>query len=177
MKRCAYCSGQGKKFTKEHVIPNWYIEHNKSPNDVSFLERAPKKFISEMVIRDVCDECNNRHLSGLDAYGKELYNRYFEHYVFEDEIVEFKYNYQRLLKWLIKCSYNSARVHNADLEVLKDYAEILIGGLRPPCGRACFLFTNGSSSQLMRTIFHLSLIEITQVSCMSQAGLDWVFSG
>ena len=124
-KLCAYCSQQ-KKLTREHVIPDWYINTDRSPNNLAFSERAPKKFVSEMVVKDVCGECNNTHLSSLDSYGKTLYEEYFHDFIFNGEAVEFLYNYQKLLKWLIKCSYNSARVHNADLEVLNGYAEYLI---------------------------------------------------
>lgn len=124
-KVCAYCF-QTNKLTKEHVIPDWYIRLNRSEDDVCFSERAPKKFVPEMVVRDVCESCNNLHLSRLDAYGKELYEKHFKSYVFKDQSVQFTYDYQRLLKWLIKCSYNSARANNADLEVLKDYARYLI---------------------------------------------------
>ncbi len=125
MKLCAYCK-QRKKLTREHVIPNWYINIDKSPDDTLYSERAPKKFISDLVVKDVCQDCNNFRLSQLDSYGKSLYDEYFHDHVFKNESIEFKYDFQSLLKWLIKCSYNSARVNNADLEVLEGYAEFLI---------------------------------------------------
>ena len=118
---CAYCE-QDKSLTKEHVIPNWYINFNKSDYDMHYLERSPKKFIdSASTKKDVCSTCNNNALSDLDSYGKELYEQYFGNFIYAGETPEFTYNYQRLVKWLLKCTYNSARVHNTDLEILSEY--------------------------------------------------------
>ena len=144
-KSCAYCA-QPKKLTREHVIPSWYINLDRSPDDLAFSERAPKKFVSEMVVRDVCEDCNNIPLSSLDAYGRTLYEEYFHDFVFKDECIDFNYDYQKLLKWLIKCSYNSARVHNADLEVLKDYTDYLINNEQLPSDIIVFCATVAPSN-------------------------------
>lgn len=95
-KLCAYCS-QPKKLTREHVIPDWYASIEKSPDDFAFSERAPKKFVPEMVVKDVCENCNNIHLSSLDSYGKKLFEEYFHDFVFKDEHIDFRYDYQNLL--------------------------------------------------------------------------------
>jgi len=131
MKPCAYCKSEGK-LTREHVIPDWYSAIEPTPDDITFSERAPSKFISELVIKDVCEICNNIHLSRLDAYGKELFLKYFYNYTFKDETISFSYDYDRLLKWLIKCSFNSARVNNTDIEVLNSYASFLISAEKLP---------------------------------------------
>jgi len=122
---CAYCS-QDQKLTKEHIVPSWFINIDRSPDDSSFLERAKKSFDAEMVIKDVCTQCNNTHLSKLDQYGRGLYTQYFSNYTYACESVEFEYDYDLLVKWLIKCAFNSARAHNTDLEILSGYAQHLI---------------------------------------------------
>lgn len=125
MKLCAYCKCK-KKLTREHVIPDWFINIDQSEDDRTFSERAPNKFVNDLVVRDVCRDCNNNHLSKLNSYGKGLHERYFQNYVYKDQDINFEYDYQKLLKWLLKCSYNSARVNNADLEVLHAYSDLLI---------------------------------------------------
>ncbi len=126
MRVCSYCK-KNKKLTREHIIPNWFLNINPSPDDIQFSEIVPRKFLStDSVIKDVCAECNNIKLSALDAYGKSLYNDFFIEHVFKDETIDLRYNYDLLCKWLIKLSYNSARVNKADLEVLNDYGKYLI---------------------------------------------------
>lgn len=152
-KLCAYCA-QDKKLTKEHVIPSWFINLDRSPSDLGFSERAPNKFVNEIVVKDVCEECNNHHLSKLDDYGKMLHEKFFSAYVFANEEVKFEYDFQTLAKWLIKCSYNSARINSADLETLRDYARLIISDQNLPDGVIIFcsliapskLHSSGTSS-------------------------------
>ncbi len=122
MSTCVYCK-KNATLTREHVIPNWFIQENKSELDTGFFEVSKKKFVKEIVVRDVCSECNNGFLSKLDSYGKELYGSYFSKFVFSGESVDFEYDANKLLKWTIKCSFNSARANGSDLEILNDYAE------------------------------------------------------
>lgn len=123
---CSYCN-KDKSLTHEHIIPDWYLKIDPSPEDEGFLERIPHRFLTtDIVIKDVCADCNNLHLSKLDSYGKLLYESYFAEHIYKGENVEFKYDYNILIKWLIKMSYNSARIHKTDLEILNSYAHILI---------------------------------------------------
>lgn len=123
---CAYCE-KNRKPSREHLIPNWYLKIDPSPDDVGFLERIKEKFTqSESVIKDVCEECNNIHLGRLDAYGKEVYDGFLKKYVFAGEEVNFSIEYLTFVKWLVKLSFNSARIHKTDLDILGDYAKLLI---------------------------------------------------
>ncbi|WP_269533510.1 hypothetical protein [Chitinimonas sp. BJYL2] len=124
---CSYCD-QDKAATREHIIPSWYYQHDPSPDDVGFMERAKGKIVkTELVIRDVCGDCNNGSLSELDAYGKELFLSHLARYVFKDSSESLCYDYERLVRWLLKISYNSARAHDSDTEILAQYKKIILG--------------------------------------------------
>ncbi|MGE3261658.1 MAG: hypothetical protein AB7K68_07775 [Bacteriovoracia bacterium] len=137
MSDCAYCDKPYEKNrTREHVIPSWYLKED----GISFNERSRNKVSNdEIVIRDVCAGCNNGPLSRLDAYGKSLYLQYFQNFVFAEEQVALKYDYQELVKWLLKISYNSARANNSDPEILGQYRSYLIGDAALPNGVMLFL--------------------------------------
>lgn len=126
MGKCAYCK-QEKRLTREHLLPDWYLKIDPSPEDTTFLERAKDRFISsDPVIKDVCAECNNVRLSQLDKYGKSVYTSTLSHFIYRDEPFSLNFDYTRFVKWLIKIAYNSARIHGTDIHVLEDYASILV---------------------------------------------------
>jgi hypothetical protein len=120
---CAYC-GQYKKLTKEHIWPKSIIR--RVGERLSYNPKAGKFLRMEMVISDVCGTCNNGALSDLDAYGASLYDRYFAHYYKGGEPIEFSVDFQKLAKWLLKLSYNAARVNESDHKRLSLYAPFLL---------------------------------------------------
>lgn len=125
MPTCAYCE-QPCIATREHIIPRWFIEARKELD--TFSARAPVTHLKgDLVVRDVCETCNNGVLADLDAYGKELYERYFATPLYAGEAVEFKFDRERLLRWLLKISYNSARAQNADFGILREYRKTILG--------------------------------------------------
>ena len=137
MLNCAYCDTPCKP-TREHVIPNWY---NRTPGDAStFNARAPMtQRDGDILVKDVCQKCNNGILSELDNYGKLLYDQFFANPLYLGDTVEFEYDGDRFLRWLLKLSYNSARVHNADSRILRDYRKMMLGEI-PLTGRVrCWL--------------------------------------
>jgi hypothetical protein len=125
MINCAYCDKRSQA-TREHVIPDWYI---RTPGEGTlFSARAPFTHVSgELVVKDVCSNCNNVILAALDGYGKELYEQSFISPVYTGEEVEFRYDGDRLIRWLLKLSYNSARAQNADIRVLREYRRMMLG--------------------------------------------------
>ncbi len=84
----------------------------KSPVTSTLLENVAgeteKIVTSEPTIRDVCRACNSGPLSSLDAYVCSLYDRYFQILVRSGEI-KFEYDFDLLLRWLLKIGYNTAR--------------------------------------------------------------------
>jgi hypothetical protein len=123
--KCAYCDDPCRP-TREHVIPDWY---NDTPGEAeTFSARAPLTHLKgDLIVRDVCGRCNSGVLSALDGYGKELYDRYFALPVYAGETVAFDYDGDRLIRWLLKLSYNSARAQNADVRVLREYRKAMLG--------------------------------------------------
>lgn len=125
MLTCAFCDRPATP-TREHVIPRWY---NDTPGDAeTFSARAPFTHRrGDLIVRDVCQACNNGPLSELDAYGKTLYDRHFAHTVWAGESVKVELDGTRLLRWLLKLSNNSARAQNADVSALREYRRVMLG--------------------------------------------------
>jgi hypothetical protein len=98
-----------------------------------FLSRSPQKFVAgEPTVKDVCVKCNNGELSRLDTYACELYDLFFHKIIEQGESVHFIYDYDQLLKWLMKIAYNSARIHGSDTGILAYYAKYILGNFRRP---------------------------------------------
>jgi hypothetical protein len=138
MNPCAYC-GQFKPATKEHVIPRWF--HTLANGElVTFNARQPLDHLKgELFIRDVCKLCNNGILAKLDSYGMELYQRYWCQPVFPGQTIEFNYDGDQLIRWLLKICYNSSRVHKNDEGILSQYKEYILGTANCPGKIAVFL--------------------------------------
>lgn len=94
--------------TREHVIPDWYCRL--PGEDETFSARAPVTHLrGDLIVRDVCRECNGGPLGKLDEYGKRLYERHFADPVYAGEPVTLAADGERLVRWLLKVSFNSAR--------------------------------------------------------------------
>ncbi|MDI9273135.1 hypothetical protein [Stenotrophomonas sp. PFBMAA-4] len=127
MKTCQYCDLSGD-LTKEHVIPNWYYKGIKPKSGAGFSEKARGRLFSgELKIRDVCEKCNNGPLSELDNYGKGLYERHMLQPTNERGSSDFTFDYNLLVRWLLKLSYNSARMTGNDVGILSEYKEVILG--------------------------------------------------
>lgn len=125
MALCAYCH-QERSLTREHIVPSWYIKA--SGNLDVFNMRAPiAQTRGELIVKDVCAECNNIQLSELDSYGKSLYEEYFEKPVSFGDSILFNYDTSRLIRWLLKLSYNGARATNSDTKILSKFDRQILG--------------------------------------------------
>jgi hypothetical protein len=89
--------------------------------------RAKKVFSGDMTIADVCSDCNNGPLSELDAYICALYDQYFFRFPERGDVVDFEYDWSLLGRWLLKISYNAARMTGIDAEVLTRFADAIVG--------------------------------------------------
>jgi hypothetical protein len=98
-----------------------------------------------LIVRDVCAACNSGVLSSLDGYGKELYERYFAAPFYAGETVNFEHDGSRLLRWLLKLSYNSARAQNADVRVLHEYRKVMLDDAPVPDRIRCWVHLVGAS--------------------------------
>lgn len=128
---CAYCKEE-KALTKEHLWPTslharLYAANEQNENHF-WLARLQRTIPNEPQIKDVCAYCNNVTLSVLDSYICKLFDQSFSNIVKYNEKISFEYDYHLLKRWLLKMSYNSARIHNAhDLQALEGMLPYILG--------------------------------------------------
>jgi hypothetical protein len=122
---CAYCKLE-RELTREHIWPKNILE--KTNYGIRFSERAGKVFSGDMVIKDVCAACNNGPLSVLDTYGGYLYDSYFGKFERARESIDFIYDFGKLVRWLLKISFNASRGTGIDSGLLAQYAPIIVSG-------------------------------------------------
>lgn len=123
---CAYCDKEDT-LTREHLWPKCIIE--RTPDLTARYVGSKNKYIGgELVIADVCAECNNKKLSDLDAHFCSLYDRYF-HLFHENETgFEFEYNYDLLLRCLLKITYNVSRTIIKENNPFAKYRKVILDG-------------------------------------------------
>lgn len=129
-KVCAYCE-ESNLLTKEHIWPGCILKRTPHMN-ARYYGKSEKFFRGELTIKDVCDICNNGVLSQLDDYICKLYDIYFFKIAKANKSFIFKYDYNKLLRWLLKISYNTARSNDSDTEELRIYSDYIINGGEPP---------------------------------------------
>jgi hypothetical protein len=130
-KTCAYCDAP-PPLTKEHIWPNGFLK--RGDFGVKFSAKANTTFAGDLNISDVCARCNNGPLSRLDAHACELYDRRFSKFVEAGASVPFTYDYGLLMRWLLKVSFNAARLTGQDVALLSRYRETILA--EPPCSPA-----------------------------------------
>ena len=92
-----------------------------------FSAQAQRVFGADLVVKDVCATCNNGPLSELDAYACALFDNYFCKVIERNETVDFRYEHDKLLRWLLKISYYSARTTKADLIFYRPLRDYILG--------------------------------------------------
>ncbi len=136
---CAFCRKPGE-LSREHLYPKFLYREN-GKRFLGFNEAAGKVTVGERVINDVCKDCNNGPLSELDDYGAEYYklNRLDQTHI-ESRVVTVSYDYDRLLRWVLKVSYNSFRTVPSIDDPFASLAPYILTGVRPPKPRFVKLF-------------------------------------
>lgn len=121
-RKCAYCNKE-RKLTKEHIWPKCIV--NRMPDsDLKFLNSKKIVTGSDLVISDVCSDCNNNLLSLLDSYLCSLFDKYFVNFIEEKIPFNFEYKYELLLRSLLKITFNSSRTvtrTDSDFEKFKNF--------------------------------------------------------
>ena len=94
----------------------------------------PQKMVGgEHKIKDVCANCNNGPLSDLNNYAKGvLSNAGLLVDNFENSVVTLKYEYDTLLRWLLKVSFNSARVEGSHAPLFEPLTPFILDGKPTP---------------------------------------------
>lgn len=101
--------------TKEHLYPDC-LQARREGNRVYSSNATSDTFVggAALQIKDVCADCNNGVLSELDQYFCRLYDSFIDDRIVRSgEQVQFCYEYDALLRWLLKMLYNNARAGKA----------------------------------------------------------------
>jgi hypothetical protein len=123
MRCCAYC-GEPARVTREEIFPKFLARAD--PTYGTFVDATRGGLVSRSAPtkKDVCAACNNGPLSDLDGYGAKLYKTCFAAPVIPPVDIVLRYDYHKLLRWLLKLSYNDARSIGPQART-KNHAEIL----------------------------------------------------
>lgn len=129
---CAYCDVDCEP-TREHVIPQWYIDLHGIQALETFNGRNPVNHTQgPLLVKDVCARCNNQILGELDQYGKAVYDKYCHEPIYLGESCHFDVDSVLLKRWLLKLCFNSGRMHGADTLILSQYREFILGKMESP---------------------------------------------
>jgi len=127
-RECAFC-GTTENLTREHIFPAGVISKFEGPL-ISLTDKSDSYFRSDLVVKDVCGLCNNGALSKLDNEFINLFETYMAVPIAPGDEAKIKFNYNSLLRFLIKVSYNSARASSDGkqaVETLKRYVPFILG--------------------------------------------------
>ena len=115
---CAYC-GKERKGTKEHIISNGILDL--FPECFATIDSERNGvYTRDPVIKDVCAECNSKHLSYIDSYAKNIVNKYFTIKYKKDDTLPFDYDYVMIQKMCLKFAYNDLRSRKKDISFFDD---------------------------------------------------------
>jgi hypothetical protein len=126
---CAFC-GKETTLTKEHVFPDCF-QKTFEPITPTTTPAGEKAILSALEVRDVCAPCNNGPLSQLDTYFCNLNGLYFSKIVRPGDCIQFRYEFDLLLRVLLKIGYNVARAKKWPLGQWQEVAEYVLGNT--PC--------------------------------------------
>ena len=109
---CAYC-GHESKVTKEHIISSSVLDL--FPECFLTIDRVRgTQHLTDPVIKDVCIECNNKKISYIDSYSRQLISKYFISNYKKNDRLDFTYSYSLVQKVLLKYAYNDSRSYKKD---------------------------------------------------------------
>ncbi|MCL2912387.1 hypothetical protein L2725_01075 [Shewanella corallii] len=134
MSNCQYC-GNKDVLTREHIVPAYMYNFQKElENRVTGWNEVAQKMVGgEFKIKDVCGTCNNGVLSDLDEYSKMFLQDsgvFVQNYV--KNHLSFTYDYDLLLRWLLKVSFNSSRTDGVHKHLFEKYIPFILNGSESP---------------------------------------------
>ena len=82
---------------------------------------------NEAKIKDVCADCNNGVLAGLDAYAKGLFtdSGLLVHNYLKKSLI-LKYDYSKILRWLLKVSFNTSRMDGLHSHLFEEFVPFIL---------------------------------------------------
>lgn len=131
-RNCAFCGGKAD-LSREHLFPRCLYERIGTTLLENVSGKTEKVVTSEPTIRDVCRTCNGGPLSLLDSYACTLYDKYLGVLVRSGEI-KFEYDFDLLLRWLLKIGYNTARARTWPFTFPEELKHYVLGRNDRPAG-------------------------------------------
>lgn len=131
---CAYCK-LDRPATREHVIPSFVYKFIKEARDgaIGWNEAAKKLVEGEAKVKDVCEVCNSEILGKLDDYARDFLVRsglLVQNFL--RSRVTLQYDYVKLLRWLLKVSFNSSRVDGVYSHLFERHIPFILGASTAP---------------------------------------------
>jgi hypothetical protein len=130
---CAYC-GQAAVLTNEHVFPDCF-QRTFDAISIAKTPSGEKAITGAQEVRDVCGPCNNGPLSDFC----QLNQKYFATIIHKGDFVRFEYDGDRLLRALLKISYNVARTRKWPLSEWHNARQYILGRASCPHGFRVFV--------------------------------------
>jgi len=130
---CAYCDGT-KELTNEHVIPECYLKTLGPTISIVKTPTEDQAIPNAQEIGDVCAVCNNGPLSLLDTYLASLSQQHFSKIVHPGDRIRFSYDFDQLLRLVLKLGYNVARTRGWPLAVFREARQYILGKEKCPPG-------------------------------------------
>lgn len=152
-------------------MPRFLYQQIKTGSGVVGWNDNVKKMIpAEQTIRDVCSTCNNGPLSQLDDYGKTvLGDAHILDANFVARTAQLIYDYDMLLRWLLKISFNSARRTGAQSAMLEPFAPYILAGHPCPHKAQIALFVELLRPEILdeekRALMHPSVLSDERGRC------------
>lgn len=169
MKQCSYC-GAKTTLTREHLIPRCLIE--RTPDlKYRYSEAAGKIHGADHIIRDVCKVCNGGVLSSLDRYICTLFDTQLSRVIEEGEEATLTYDWDLLTRWLLKVSFNSARVSGHHPDRLADYRDYMLGQASRPTD--IYVFAETLITKTLFTAVQGGAIRISRLARLGTWDHDW----
>ncbi len=101
---------------------------------------AQKSLASDATVRDVCTACNSGVLSDLDMYGARcLTAAGLMSPNFGKTSLDLFYDHDKLLRWLLKVSFNAVRTTSASSVLHKEFVPFVLGKAPAPAHSRLFL--------------------------------------
>ena len=120
--------------TREHVIPSFlYSYQRKFEQVIGWNDNVQKMLRGDQVIGDVCGECNSGALSQLDQYAQKFFTTNgILTQNFTATTLDLHYDYDQLLRFNLKVSFNSARRTGAESHLFEPFVPYMLGQASSP---------------------------------------------
>jgi hypothetical protein len=121
--------------TREHVLPAFIyaIQKKTKQKCIGWNEVTEKMVGGELKVKDVCGKCNSEVLGQLDGYAKSILTEsgiLVENYI--KNHITLTYDYNRLVRWLLKVSFNSSRTDGAHAHLFEEHIPFILGHAPTP---------------------------------------------